>query len=643
MRPLFQKELRAILPFVLLQLVLTLSGPLDKVFTEYVDMLSVPRSVVYGSISTASEFVVSGFLVSMTLAAGLIVGEKDRGTLELLDALPTTRTQIFFAKVFAGWTVLLVAPVFEVVSQVGLRAVSRTSLDPSFHLDIVFTGAAIHTCQLFTLFGVSLLLSYARRFSWMIAAILIIAYAPLSDMFPALTLLDVVAPFKAIFDGGRWRVPYAAIAVQMSIGLVAYGAAYLLFRGAGDRAMEVLANLDDSKKGRLLLGLATVASVGLWIAVFAAFADSDDDGGEKKKQEIAGAEFSAPQMLRARTDHYTFSYRSNRAARARPMIDEAERIHDEVRRRFAIEPVDLIDVDATHELAEHGFAGLANWKSIRLDLSTVETTTVGVEVLAHETTHVYVAKASDRRFRSAHSWTRFYNEGLAEHVGIDISGHEARRRRHEQLVAVMKARDWLTVDALVNDGFLVNRFDDALAYSFGLVFIDAVIEKWGPEAPFAVVRAMGRPNRPEDLAGLTLWRDTFQAAGYDFDDALSRFFVRAEALAKEHEKLVEAVPRIQASLDVEDGEVVVRPAFDPAPADVNGGTFGWNGFKGRVICRFRPENDATPDTFRVRFGDEDGACRIRRRFFAGEAAHLQIGLYDSPGPALFEPWVEIPL
>jgi ABC-type transport system involved in multi-copper enzyme maturation permease subunit len=131
-KPLLVKELRGVLPFMVLQAVLFLTGTVTDLFLRFPDQLSLEQVGGYTNPDFTDDYTMLAFLIAMTLSAGLIVGEKDRGTLEFLESLPTTRTRIFLAKMLAGWTVLAVAPLTEVSAAIAMswppaRSVTRVS------------------------------------------------------------------------------------------------------------------------------------------------------------------------------------------------------------------------------------------------------------------------------------------------------------------------------------------------------------------------------------------------------------------------------------------------------------------------------------------------------------------------------------
>ena len=640
MRSLLSKELRRVLPFMLLQAIIFLSGTITSLLFRFPDQLDMDSVVGYVRASSTDDYTLMAFLVTMALAAGLIVGEKDRGTLEFLDSLPTTRSRVFLAKMIAGWTVLALAPVLEVTAGIAMRALSRSSLDHSFHLDIMLAGGFCHLSQLLLLFGLALNLAYLRRFAWLVAAVMISTYLVMVDRIPALGVFDVAALCQPVFSGTERKIPVSQLQVLLPLAVVFHASAWISFAAGADRLLGWLETFRDTRRGRALFAIAGAASVIAWITAFALMYRGDE---EKAESEIPGATFREAKETRTSTEHYRFTYSSDRARRARRLIDAAERVHEQVRSRFEVAAIDLIEVDATRELAQHGMAGLADWKQIQIDLDAVVSSTRAIEILAHETSHAYIAKASNRRFNQAHSTTRFFNEGLAQVTGAEIAGDLASLEEHTLRAALMKHRKQLSLEVLLDDAELTRTHDETLAYSLGVELVSAVRDRWGPKAPYAVVRAFGREKAPEDLRGIVLWRDAFQAAGYDFDEALARFYERLDRTRKTERKLLDAIPRAQVVLQKQDTVLIVRAAWTPEPISASDNWNSWSGFgPARLICRFRPGRDSSPSDVHTMYA-EQGTCSIPSALFREGAAHVQLGVQLLKQLPLYEPWVEIPL
>ena len=101
MKTLFRKELGALMPFLFLALFLSAADIVYVAFTEFPDMHGIPEIVLGDETEddgNATDMFVY-FVVAFSLGLGLIVREKDEGTLEFLDSLPISRSRVFWAKI----------------------------------------------------------------------------------------------------------------------------------------------------------------------------------------------------------------------------------------------------------------------------------------------------------------------------------------------------------------------------------------------------------------------------------------------------------------------------------------------------------------------------------------------------------------
>ena len=93
MGTLLRKELRSLRPFLGLVLFVEALSAVDELTTRQPDLR--PLAVTIGEdIASASESRYLMFILSLALAAGLLVREHDEGTLEFLDSLPLSRSRV---------------------------------------------------------------------------------------------------------------------------------------------------------------------------------------------------------------------------------------------------------------------------------------------------------------------------------------------------------------------------------------------------------------------------------------------------------------------------------------------------------------------------------------------------------------------
>ena len=492
------KEVRALLPIFVLQLTVFAGLDLfDLLLSGYPDQASLTRGLSYFE----EQSFVSLIQLAITLGAsmGLVVGEHDRGTLEFLDALPTSRIRVYTIKVFVALGVLwLGGPVAELLLAVLVHVLAPISLRPAFPIALLGPAALLHAAQLVFLMGVSLVLAYGRRFAWIIAALFLLwmhEYAEDSALAPWLSFDLLVRPS---FEGWGWRVPWAPLWRQMLVGLGCYVVAGALFCFGSDRVVASLADLKDSLKGRVLLGLGALLSIAAWVGLFVVMARDDEGGGGGRADAptLSSAKFGQWSTSRAVTERYVFVHPTELSSRIQPLVADADRLHEEVRRRFDVEAIDQISVDATRTLPGHGVLGLANWKAFRIDLRKNVDLDALRATLVHETAHVYAAHVSDRRLLGASRYTNLFGEGLAQHIQHAVMAQTSSRALDLKVAATVHAREHLTVEMLFDADALGTELDQDLTYPFGSAFVHALVLEYGGAAPIEIVKAFGRPEAP---------------------------------------------------------------------------------------------------------------------------------------------------
>jgi len=102
------KEIRQLRPIAYLWFFLLVFGYAIQFFTERLDENTFGQWCEgycdYGSNVAVASFIV---LLAMVTAYSLFPREYDESTIDLLRALPISRSHIFIAKVLAGWLVLI--------------------------------------------------------------------------------------------------------------------------------------------------------------------------------------------------------------------------------------------------------------------------------------------------------------------------------------------------------------------------------------------------------------------------------------------------------------------------------------------------------------------------------------------------------
>lgn len=622
---LWKKELRDRLPFF--ALVLALYGVatfLWPVLSGYPDQYSLSDSLLDLEPGMDVINAVVVFLIVLSLCYGLLVGERDRGTLEFLDSLPVSRTQIFVAKVGTALLVLFSGPVSSYGVDLLFHALSRTSLDPGFHGELILSGIFLDHCQILVMFGAALLLSFLRRFAWPAAGLLVLAWMLLAESHPALRLLDVKALSLThqILEGRGSELPWRLIGIQLSAAALCYLGSWVLFLGGGERLLVRLGALRESRSGRVFLFFGAVAAVLLWGGLIGRFVTEFGSATD----DVQYSEWSPSRLS---TDAYVFTFRTDAAARARAMIHGADEVAGVVRTHFRTPSPGPIAVDLTRS-ASRGIAGHAHWKTIAMDLDKIESREALLSTLGHETAHVYIDFLSDDRMVQAFRWTRFFHEGLAEYVQHRYFEPPESLDRCRVAAAILRSRDYVDFEGMMDDRELTRLHDPMIVYPLGESFVAALIERYGEDAPVRIVRAFGREGAPRDLRGTALWQDVFQAAGFNLDEAVDAFYTLLDRGVERNRKLIERLPAPVGEVLEEGRRVGVRAVWEGEP--------GWT-----VVCRLRASIAAKHQDFINPEVDEQGVFWSEKTLSIS-GLWYQLGLRAKTGdPTIWEPWVSVDL
>lgn len=622
---LLRKELRSLTPFLALIVALPLLGLAMEGVTQVPHLRSWAEIVREYTADSAGEAAFR-MLIVLALASGLLVREFDDGTIEFLDALPVTRGQVFLGKLAAALLVLGLGEVVSLAGDLLLQTIARNSLDPALHLDFSLTAAALWMGQYCVFLALGLALSFLRRFGWLVLGLVVWLYILLVEIVPAARVLDVLAIATPHFEGRRWVLPTSRLVVQLGLAAGLLAVSYVLFVRA-DAWLRAYARFAQRRRGQIALGCGTVALVvvGGALATFAVSQFAGNDGGD---EEVSVAYAPWP-TARARTRHYEFLYPTNLADRARLVFDDADDVHEKVRKLLGAEPVsERIAVDMTGQLARH--AGQAFWEKIRMPLTESESRSMLRAILGHETAHVLIERLSDHRLSDSFSYARFFHEGVATYVECTLFEPEPGLEAWRSVAAVMRARREVDFAELVDDDRLRRRRDPDLVYPLGEVFVAALVRRYGEASIGRLCRALARPEAPRDLAGRELWYDTFQSCGYSLDAVIDEFFRLLDEEVERHREWIDRLPRLRGTVTIDDLNVQIEVAGELLE--------DW-----RAVCRFRTAPDDDDRRYLFGIGVDERRFLQPRFNFTGPSCGYQLGQTDGQGRTVWEPWVEVTL
>ena len=625
MKALLGKELRSLLPFIGLLLLLYGLDLADILFDQYPDQ-TLPSKLLHWEQGAEGL----RFALAFSLAAGLLVREHDEGTLAFLDGLPIARWQIFAAKVMAGLGLLWLTTAADLIEHLLLCACSRTSLDTHTLWPVLLNTALISAVSWFVYFSLGLALSFLRQFSWLVMGLLMSAYLFLDELKVAhLPLLNIFRLSEPTYHGYRYLLPTTQLLTQCALGLLCLALAYGGFLSLGDASRRLRDQVQRRPRLALFTGLATAAAVVIWsgLAIYGAEHSEPDN----RKQ----VHYEDWPTVRARTSRYLFLYPVNLAATVQPWLEAADTTEGRVRAFLGATPISHIEADLTG--SSPGHAGVAHWKKVNLEIR--DFTEWGDDassqqqrfqsILGHETAHVYIDHESQNRIGDDFNSTRFFHEGLASYLEYHLF-LKTRLLELRRVAATMRARQEVKFEELLDNRVLSRKRDTDLVYPLGEVFVSALIERYGPEAPGKVVRAFARAAAPKGLKGYPLWQDVLQSCGYDLGAVEDTFYADLDRSAASQRPFIKKIPRLSGSVHSTMLEITVKVAGAHAEAR-------------ELRCRFRPGAETPSTHYEYPNGGGEGEFCVKRSHYPHPTFWYQLGWKDrATSLPIWEPWLEAP-
>ena len=513
------KELRQLSPIGLLWLALLAVGWAMQLFAGRVDEESFGSwyEEVLGA-GTDPGVAVIASIVCLVTAWSLFPREHDDSTIDFLRALPVSRARIFAAKVLAA--TLLLAAVFAL--GYGLDA-ALLSLNPEtfggrFYAQAWATLAWRDLAFAFVMLCHGVLLSWFRVTGLVVFALYIVSVMLIESSTGSAGLYSVLGMLSNEYDGSRLVVDARAIAVHLALGLVSLLVAHRLWSATPSAAGGGRPSPRAGARWRILAVAAALVGAGAVLVTRLGPGAIEGRGGEAVELEVVS------------TDYYRFAFDP---ADRRTVDSLVARADDDFRALGAMLGVaagDLprvrVDLAASSEHA----AGLATWKTIRMDLDTFEGDRSQARVLSHESAHVMQSVLSERALARHFAAARFFVEGMAQYTSFAIVPEPERRTSNHAIAAVSWDRQEIRFPNLIDADFAAT-FDPDLYYSLGDLWTGAFVETCGPDSLGDFLRAAGREDVPRRLAPMTFWTDTLREIGCGLEDVNERFRGDMRALA----------------------------------------------------------------------------------------------------------------
>lgn len=612
---LFWKELRGMQTFLLAACALLIVGHVYTLATEFPDNRPFTPSHLIGEVNPSATVAVLGML----LGVGLLIREDNDRTLSFLDALPVSRTSIFLAKITAGLAVLLLIGVFEISIEAIFGWLSQTSTDgPApvrFTLSLLTLLAVTGTYVL----SVSLVLSFLRK--WFALGLGLAFWIALWLSNNGVSWVELLKPTGLVpsMQGETVQIPWRMLRLQAAIAIGALGIAWFLFLHLGMRREDVGRKFLGRRWRPLLVAILVAATPLVWIGFMVTLGRTDKPDAEKSGplQDDAFAE--------RKTEHYHFLFRETQRKNVTPMIDKADEVYATVEEVFTgTEMPAKIIVDLASPLPEHA-GGMANWTHLRIPVWQEQPLEELLHVLGHETAHAFQHTSAGIRYLQEHRWTRFFNEGLATHIGIGSFASPEEQASWDRQIAGVASRGKIPFSQLSNDQEVSKHRDPEAVYPLGMAFCRAMEHTGGTEVFQKVMAAFPRLPKGVKWNGNELWRHICTEAGVDLDRVIAAYDQEVEKLLKEHAEFVAGLPVLTGTVSRDGSTVVIRTKYTGVAL-------------GKIVCCIK-EPSFFGKEGKWHHADAQGLVKIPIEDLPPGDLRYMLGwsLEEAPWP-IFEPW-----
>ena len=611
---LYRKELRQLAPLIGVMLGLFVF----EVFNTTI--LSSPDQYSWAALSkilTPGVFTETStlYLVLALVASYLLLPrEHDQRTIEFLHALPVNRYRIYFTKVLAVLTVLLVAEfagyLYDLILH-GQHPFSIAQRQLTLRGWLLEVGLMCGFIVIAVCYG--MLISFYRRFGIMVAIAAWFLLDALSVVTPMATKLDPGSLLDVEYRGTIMIVPTASWLGHALAALASLCLGAILWTRRGDQLSRLNERFAATRTSKIVNGvIATVLTgFGIVVAYVMVFQTSNPTG-----------EFGGISLSELSTEYYTFSYfhqdRDN-------VIDLALIADDDYRtltQELGVQSTGMIAADLSGSSSSH--LGVAGWTAMRVNRSVLNDPLMRRHVMNHESVHVLVQTATDRRLKSSDG---FFIEGIAEWAAYRSQTPDLDQNREALNLGAAAAWNRFDLDfsMLSNRGAFNAQFDETLVYGIGQAWV-SVLANYCPMKDLLSAIA----DAPRHLEGGVFWQHVLQSIGCDLATVNGAFELTMRGL----EAATSVIPRVTGAVVHTDQEfIVIRATLTDAPAI--------RGF--RVLARLRDGPTAPPTQIQTGSalisGSDTATIRLPSWAIQGDRFQFQVGVeFDDLGRPFFERW-----
>jgi ABC-type transport system involved in multi-copper enzyme maturation permease subunit len=622
MTALIRKELRQLLPIGLMWIIIDLLSWGAEIFSTRMDEQTYSEwcSVVCDP-GVSWTLAITVLVIAIVIGYSLFPREFDDATINFLRGMPITPAQIFVSKYAAALILSVVMIIFGLVVIELLMLTNPQSLLGTHYRGNTLLLGLRDFIALAVMISYGIFLSRFRTVGLLIMLALLAGLGWLETMQGYSPAWSPIEMFRVEYFGQSIELPWFALLTNAGVGIVLLFLSYRMWTNT--EATSVTRDGTISAKGSWLAALGAIGALGVITLIAVALVSPDKRGDGEDKSTIT-------------TEHYKFRFHPYLQSKAQTLSENADTNYERLR--------ELIDAKSQPKIranlnarSEH-FAGLATWKSIRIDLSDLKGDGWFEHVLIHESAHVFQSTESDRKLRDFGNSTRFFIEGSAEFLSQTLIGKNEQRPKDWEMAARAVTKHKIRFREMANNSTFASKYDKDLYYTLGDLWTASLASVCTNAVIGKVFRQFGSDDLNPYLSGEELWEVVLQEVGCDLNEVNAHWRKSVKTIASSaSDSHYPQFDSVAIQTDKAQGLVIIEAQItNPQPEQ-------WPGsFQLRVARESSLASE--PDlNFFGRVQDESGAQQVRFEVpiatIGSPAFRYQIG-YFRPGTfsALFEKW-----
>jgi len=500
---LIRKELRRLSSLIICFIVVTVFDLVFYLFDQ-VDVLN------WSEFSYAYDTDLAWSSAYVTLVIGVITAyilfprEQTEKTLDFMWGLPINRWSLYIHKVAVATSVLILFIVLGSLTTLLLLSLNSNSTAWRY-FSVTEWGFAMISGIAIAFIGLcfGMLASYFKWFGALSLVLILMILSWVGTYYPVYAWVNPSELTSLTYIGHAIQFDTKAWLYHGSTALLALYIGGRLWIRDTEVRQYAFANRYVNKF--TLTAFSAVTAFALIGLVYTLVEDDDDDLNQELK-------------ITSTTQCCVFSYFESDLGLVLASINNADTIFERVQKNLGVTKSPAAVIDLTDNSDTH--AGTARWKKVRINQSELRHPDQFEMVFAHEITHVFSDIESNRRLFSRED-SHFFIEGIAEWMEYKVTDRNPTYSR--QLAAIAWQRFGLQFKDLMSRDDFGARYDADLAYYIGEVWVSALENSCGSDAPGDLLRSIGEINSSYDLAGVQFWRNRLQHIGCDLSQVNSHF------------------------------------------------------------------------------------------------------------------------